>query len=125
MGSDYGDLINDQADGLAPTRKVCYTPHYGRNPKFPDEDYNDVWRATLEASVPNPMSPFVNSQAANRILNRQLDLVKADQKPVGDALKDAAREVNEEIQKTLARSPELKRRWDALVAKETKREARR
>ncbi len=94
MGAEYGQLINDQADGLAPTRTVCYAPGYDRNPKFPEEDYNAVWRSTLETSLPNAMSPFVNSQAANRILNRQLDLVKNDQKSVEAALRDAAREVN-------------------------------
>lgn len=117
MSDEYGQLINDQADGLSPTKKICYAPTYDRNPAFPEEDYNAVWRTTLEASVPNAMSPFVNAQAANRILNRQLDLIKANQKPVADALRDAAREVNAEIRKTIDRSPALKRRWEALRAK--------
>jgi len=114
MGTEYGQLINDQADGLAPTRAVCYAPGYDRNPKFPEEDYNAVWRATLERSVPNKMSPYVNSQAANRILTRQMDLVKNDQKPVAQALRDAAREVNAEIAATLERNPALKAKWLAV-----------
>ncbi len=117
MGEEYGQLINDQADGVAPTRKVCYVPAFENNPKFPEEDYNPVWRQTMEVSLGTPMSPYVNFQAANRILVRQLDLIKNDQKPVERALKDAAREVNAEIRRTLERNPDLKRRWEAARAR--------
>ena len=116
MGEEYGQLINDQADGVAPTRKVCYAPAFERNPKFPEEDYNPVWREAMEVSVGTPMSPYVNFQAANRILTRQMDLIKNDQKPVAAALRDAAREVNAEIRRTLDRNPALKRKWEEARA---------
>jgi multiple sugar transport system substrate-binding protein len=117
-GQGYNDLINDQADAVSPFKTFCYTDNFLVNPEFPEEDKNDVWREVIEVSVPNVVSPFVNAQAANRILTKQTDLIKNNQKPVADALRDAAREVNAEIQKTLAKNPELKKRYDALVAKQ-------
>lgn len=117
-GEGYNNLINDQADALAPFKKYAYTEHFQHNPKFPEEDRNEVWRNVMEVSVPSKISPFVNAPAANRILNKQLDLIKNDQKTVEQALHDAAREVNLEIQKTLDKNPVLKKKYDELVAKQ-------
>lgn len=116
-GPDYNRIINKQADALAPVMKYCYLPETLHDPDFPDEDKNQVWLDAMKYAESNPTSPFVNNQAATRILTRQLDLVKNDQKLVPDALRDAAREVNAEIQKTLARNPSLKAKYDALVAR--------
>lgn len=111
----YNNLINDQADALAPVVQFCKTDSYMHNPQFPEENYNAVWRDAIEHSVPREVSPFVNNQLAERIYNKQLDLVRSDQKPVAEALRSAAKRINEEIEKTLARDPELKAQYDALA----------
>jgi ABC-type glycerol-3-phosphate transport system substrate-binding protein len=95
---EYNELINAQADGLCPVKKWAQTPAYLNNPQFPQEDYNKVWRDSLEVSEPDPVSPFVNGQIVQRILGKQLDLVKNDQKPVAEALKAAANEINKVLQ---------------------------
>jgi multiple sugar transport system substrate-binding protein len=118
-GPNYNALINKQADALAPVSKYCYTSTFLHDPDFPEEDQNQVWLDTMQHSEPAPTSLFVNNQAAQRILNKQLDLVKNDAKPVADALRDAARDVNSEIQKTLARNPVLKAKYDAVLRKQT------
>ena len=69
----------------------------------------------MRYSRPDQISPFINGQRAQRILTKQLDLVKADQKPVGDALRSAAREINAEIAKTIAEDPALRRRYERLM----------
>ena len=116
-GPHYNALINKQADALAPMKKYCYTPETLHDADFPEENQNQIWLDAMKYAEPNVTSMFVNNQAATRILTRQLDLIKNDQKPVADALKDAAREVNEEIQKTIARNPSLKAKYDALTSK--------
>ena len=62
------------------------------------------------------MSPFVNGNVAGRILNKQLDLVKSNEKKAAAAMRDAARLINAEIQKTLDRVPSLRKRYQELVA---------
>jgi len=116
-GEPYNALINHQADALAPVKPYSYTPGYLHDPAFPEEDFNAVWRDVMQYAVPDHDSPFINGQAASRILDRQLDLVKSDEKPVADALRAAAQELNEEIQKTLQRDPELRVRYEALAGK--------
>jgi len=69
----------------------------------------------MNDAVPDEISPFVNGQAVQRILNKQLHLVKINQKSAADALRAAARQINEGIQKTIQRDPELRRRYEALV----------
>ena len=116
-GREFSELINRQADALAPVKKFCYTEKYLHNPEFPEEDYNAVWREAMDYGVPNEVSPFVNGNAAMRILNRQLDLVKNNSKSAADAMKTAARQVNEEIQKTLQRDPSLRKQYEEVMRK--------
>jgi len=114
-GREYNELINHQADALAPVKKYSYTEKYLHDPAFPEEDFNAVWRDAMNYAVPDEVSPFVNGQAVQRILNKQLDLVKSGQKSAADALRTAARLINEEIQKTIQRDPELRKRYEAIV----------
>ena len=113
----FSELINHQADALAPVIRHCYTDQYLHDPDFPSEDFNAVWRDVVEYSVPDEISPFVNGNVAGRIINKQLDLVKGRQKSGEAAMKEAARLINEAIQETLERDPTLRERYDALVAK--------
>ena len=117
-GKDYNALINHQADALAPTIRYCYAPEFLHDPEYPEEDFNAVWRDVMRYAEPEDISPFVNGQAAARILNKQLDLVKNDQKPVAAALRDAARQVNEEIARDLERDPSLRARYRRLTGRE-------
>lgn len=119
-GKDYNELVNHQADGLGPVKKFCYTESYLRDPKFPKEDYNAVWRDTMKRAVPPEDSPFVGGDVATRIVVRQIDLVKSNQKSAAQAMKAAARQVNAEIEKTIARDPSLRKLYDELVEKETR-----
>jgi multiple sugar transport system substrate-binding protein len=112
----YNDLINHQADALAPVIRFCFTPEYLHDPAFPQEDFNAVWRDVMKFGVPDQISPFINGQRASRILNKQLDLVKNNQKTAQAALETAAREINAEIQKTLEQDPQLRLRYEQLTS---------
>jgi len=57
-GKDYNQLINAQADALAPVKRFCYMDDYLKNPQFPEEDYNAVWRDIMQYAEPAPISPF-------------------------------------------------------------------
>ena len=114
-GREFSDLINRQADALGPVKRFCYTDTYLHNPEHPEEDFNALWRDVMQFGVPDDDSPFVNGSVADRIMQRQLDLVKADQKGAEAAMRTAAREINEEILKTLERDPSLKKRYEELI----------
>jgi len=115
-GKPYNDLINHQADALAPVKRFCYTPEYLHDPEFPHEDFNAVWRDVMPYGEPEEVSPFVNGQRVERILNKQMDLVKSNHKSPAAALQTAAREINEEIQKTLEQDPTLRMKYDRLLS---------
>jgi len=114
---EFGELINHQADALAPVIRHCYTEKYLHDPDFPNEDFNAMWRDVMRYGVPDETSPFVNGNVAGRIIGRQLDLVKSNQKSAAEAMRAAAREINEEVHKTLERDPSLRERYDALIPK--------
>ncbi len=113
----YNEMVNDQADGLAPVIKYSDTPMFRNNPKYPDEDFNDVWRAVLAHSTPDQLSPFVDGAVQDRIIGRQLELVRANAKPVADALHTAARELNEAIQNSIETDPALRAEYKRREAK--------
>ena len=102
-GPDYNQLLNDQGDALAPVPAYCQGDRFLHNPKYPQETYNQVWADAMAQGVPDQISPYVNGNLANRILTKQLDLVKNNQKSAADALRSAAKRINEEIAKSRAR----------------------
>lgn len=112
---EYNDLVNAQADGMGPVKKYAYTPEFLHNPEHPEEDYNTVWRDAVRRARAEQISPYINGQVASRIINKQLDLVKADQKTAAQAMRDAARLINGEIRRGLEEDPALKRRWNESV----------
>lgn len=119
----YNDLINHQADALAPVKKYCYTDEYLHDTDYPEEDFNDVWRDVMEYSIPEEVSPFVNGAVTMRIIDKQLELIMSDQKNVADGMKTAARLINEEIRKNCELDPSMKRKFEARrnsISSETK-----
>ena len=114
----YNELINHQADALGPVKKYAFTDKFLQDSDYPEETYNHVWRKVMEYGVPEQVSPFVNGNAINRIITRQLDLVKADLKPPANAMRTAAEQVNEEIRKTLERDPTLRAEFERLTGRE-------
>ena len=107
----WNDLINEQADALAPVIKYSYAEEFLLNPEYPEEDYNAVWRAAMENADPEQVSPYVNGQTVERILWAQADLVKSNHKFGADAMRDATKKINEAIVDTLKRDPVLRDRY--------------
>jgi len=114
-GREYNDLINRQADGIAAVKRYCYTDEFLHDPAYPEEDANEVWRDVMERSVPLQASEFVSGTMTSRIMDVQLDLVRNNRKPPAEAMRTAARQVNEEIGKTLRASPALRTRYESLT----------
>ncbi len=111
----YNDLVNHQADALAPVIKDCYTPEFLHDPDYPQEDFNAVWREVMKYGVPDQISPFANGAAVDRILKKQRDLIKADQKPAADAMHTAAIQIMAEMRETLKHDPTLRARYLRLT----------
>jgi ABC-type glycerol-3-phosphate transport system substrate-binding protein len=116
-GEHWNNLINRQADALAPVMKYNYTDEFLFNPEHPEEDYNVVWRATLANAVPTEVSPYVNGQAVDRILLKQGDLLRENLKSGAEAMRDAAHAINEAILELLKADRVLKDRYYREVEK--------
>ena len=114
---DYNELVNHQADGIAPVTQHSYTDKYLHDPEFPQEDGNAVWRDTVKCARFNEVSTFINTLTADRILSKQMDLVRNNQKSVTKALKEAARQINAEIAKNVENDPALCAEYLRLTAK--------
>ncbi len=103
-GADYNRLINRQADGLAPMKRYA-RPEILNHPDYPEEDFHAVFPKVMELGVAEEMSPYINTALADRIIRKQLDLVRRNAKQPQAAMRDAARQIDAEIEKTLRRNP--------------------
>jgi multiple sugar transport system substrate-binding protein len=111
----YGELVNNQADGIAAFKADCFKPSFEHNPAHPEETYNDAWRDATSLAVQPESSPYVNGQVVQRILDKQVDLVRVDAKTAQQAMTDAASEINAEIVRSLKEDPGLMQRWVAAT----------
>ncbi|MFN3683530.1 MAG: ABC transporter substrate-binding protein [Fimbriimonadaceae bacterium] len=105
---EYNELLNDQADALAPVMEYCYTERFLHNPEHPEEDYNAVWREVVKNSVPAEFCPFLRGGEMEPI-NTQLDLVRGGLKDPELACKDAARNATARIRRNARLIPHLGR----------------
>jgi multiple sugar transport system substrate-binding protein len=112
----YNKLLNEQADGSSGMKQYA-APEYDTNPKFPNEDFHRTWAESLALAVPGQVSPFVNPKTADRLIGRQTDLIRIGQKDPASALRDAARDVNDEIQREIARDPILRQQYEDAMLK--------
>ena len=112
---EYNHLVNEQADGLAAFKRYASDPSL-LSAGNPDRANNEVWLEATAYAVPSFNSAYVNGYVATDLINKQLDLIRIDAKPVADALHEAADQVNAAMQANLALDPALKRRWAAARA---------
>jgi ABC-type glycerol-3-phosphate transport system substrate-binding protein len=117
-GRPYNQLIASQADGVPAFMKYAYGSSFLHDPKHPEEDYNAVWRDITSRAIGDQVSPFVDGNLANRLFQKQFDLVQNNAKTARQAMTDAARDVNAEIQKTIEENPVLETRYRRLIPKD-------
>jgi ABC-type glycerol-3-phosphate transport system substrate-binding protein len=111
----YNRLINTEADGICAVIADSAGPEYLHDPRYPKEDFNQTWRDTMKYARPEEISPYVNPQEAEKILQRQIDLIRANQKSIPDALRDAQNQINAAIRQSIAEDPALKKRYMAAT----------
>lgn len=112
-GKEYNDLVNRQADGMAPVKKYTASEEFLYNPAHPEEDYNHIWREVMLYGIPEQISPFINGSVADRIILRQRELARNNQKSAAEAMRTIAAQINAEITKNIATDPALRKLLDA------------
>jgi len=113
----YSDFINYEADGLPPVKAHSYGPDFGYNPDYPNEDFHEVWRTAIENAEPMETTSFANGARVERIMEAQTDLLKLGRKSGDEAMRDAARQINESIIEMVRLDPELRKRYQKAIEK--------
>jgi multiple sugar transport system substrate-binding protein len=112
---EYGEEVNDAADNCAPVKALCYTEKFLHNPKYPDEDFNRIFRDELKYGRSAELSKFVNPYVADRIFQRHLDLMRNEKETPEEAMKAAAAEIDKEMVDYVAKFPALKAEYERLT----------
>lgn len=116
MGEPYNTLLNDQADALSGVKASAYTERYIKNPLDPGAQFHLAFRKTLEMGVQLRSTPFLLRSEFEIYLNRQVDLVKLNQKKPADALRDAKRDIMAAMMRNISRNPALKAEYNRRMA---------
>ncbi len=114
---EYGNQINDSADNLAPVRRLCETDRFLHNPRYPQEDYNEVFRSEMKYARSVELSKFINPYVAHRIFQRHLDLMRNRQETPEVAMKTAAAEIDREMLVFVSKRPALQREYERLTGR--------
>ena len=111
----YCKLINLGADAL-PGNKAYGTTEHMHNDRHPEDDeYNHYFIDVLRYGHPLDISPFVNPFVVNRIARREIERILAKDKTPAEAMRDAARKINTEIRKNVAKDATLRVRYDQAI----------
>jgi ABC-type glycerol-3-phosphate transport system substrate-binding protein len=111
----YNKLINTEADGICAVIADSAGDDYIHDPKYPTEDFNKAFREAMRYGRAGETSPFINPQDADKILQKQIDLISANEKSIPDGLKDAQDQINAGILAAIAEDPSLKKRYLQVV----------
>jgi len=111
----YCKLINLGADALPGNKAYGAVEHMhnGRHPE--DDEYNHYFIDVLRYGHRLEISPFVNPFVVNRIARREIERILAKDKTPAEAMRDAARKINAEIQKNVAKDAALRARYDQAI----------
>ncbi len=116
-GEPYCRLINRDADGIAAVKRYTNDSPENVLPNAPDDASAEditVWRDSMPYGDQIQISPFIDPDAATLIIQKQLDLILADQKPVAQAMADAAGQINAVIAQNVSRDPDLRKQYNEL-----------
>lgn len=116
LSQDYNELINRQGDGIGPAKAYSFSKAFLHDPETPGPEFNAVWRDVLHYGIPEHTSIFVNGGVVDRIVNQQLDLVRSNVRTADEAMREATRRVNREIEQNIERAPTLRARYEAIVS---------
>jgi hypothetical protein len=114
-------IVRD-ADGLPPNPKYVDTELFRRPPDYPNEwgCHEAYANAAKTIAIVQSFSPFVLPVVALRYDWKALDQVMNDRATPQEAANEAAERVNEEIQRTLKESAELRQKFEELTALQKK-----
>ena len=98
----YNREVNSDADGICAFREFAKDSSLLDDQGHPSEHDNDVWLDLAEHAVPDEMSPYVDGATVNRLITRQLELVREDEKDPVTAMRDAKRDVDAALRTAMA-----------------------
>lgn len=113
---EYGEVIAQSADALPPSREYAEDPARLLNPGFPAENYQEKFLASMDHAEAQQLSPFIDRKIVDRIWLEAIEAAENDIKTPGQAMRDAAKAINDRIDRNVRERPDLRARYEALIA---------
>ncbi len=117
-GEEYCQIINDGADALPPNRKYA-TIDRQVHPDWPDERIIHVLtNQATEWGYVRQVSPFIDALVMDRLINAQVQRLEADRTfTAAQAMRIAAKDMNDEIAKNLRNDAKLREKYEGIVGR--------
>lgn len=116
--SDYNEMIVLDGDALPPNPLLTRSVEYRDPANYPNEKYfhEPFARAAETIGIADVQSPYVLSYTVHRIELDAYESCIADRATPEEAGKDAAKKINEEIQRALEEHPGLREKYEVDLA---------
>ncbi len=122
LASDtYGEIIAQSADALPPNHIYSEQPERLINPDFPweDLDFHKTFVESARLSQADESTPFVDAKFVERVWIETLEYIENRLRTPEEALRDATRRINNRIERNINQRPDLRERYETLVAQKT------
>ncbi|MDK2970717.1 MAG: multiple sugar transport system substrate-binding protein [Candidatus Sumerlaeota bacterium] len=110
---EYAEVIAMSSDGLPPQAAYTEDPSRLLNPKYPWEDFQQKFIDSMSYAEPPEVSPFVSSIVVDRAWTDAIDNVQNGLMEPEEAMKAAARTINDRIAANIAERPDLAEKYRA------------
>ncbi len=124
---DYDQWLIKAAVGIPANAEAAHNAAYLRPPDHPNEwPCNEPFVDAIEQiGIPYTACPYVLYSVYSRLDNDAVQRYNAGLCSAPEAASRAAKTINEEIERTLSQQPELRTRYDSMVARQREIDARR
>ncbi len=113
---EYAEVIAMSSDGLPPLAKYSDDPDRLLNPEYPMENYQEVFVESMRHARPLEVSPFVDPfYVGGRVWVDCTDNISNDIMMPEEALKLAARQINQRIERNVRERPDLREKYEAAL----------
>ena len=124
---EYCMQIVRDGDSLPPNPRYTQTEAFKRPPDYPNEwGLHEVFDESARSiAIPIPMSPYVQTLVYRREMTDAEEAVMNDRLTPAEAAARVQRQINAEIDRTIAEQPKLRARYEQAVERQKKIDALR
>jgi multiple sugar transport system substrate-binding protein len=114
---EYNQVIVQDGDSLPPNPKYARTGADLANEIVPDPAFHQPFIDAMRSARPVDTSPFIDAGLVERWFRERIEKVENQQLAPDAAMRELAKEINQQIRINLERRPDLQRKYEQVTGR--------